>query len=248
MDNKAFKNLITKEVTKILKEQFDSSSSSPRPLSDEARELQLYIVNDGQLYKQAQSIMTNLRKKIKRGVYDPEKAVDLWMYLATAGAKKYMKEYGSPNGRIQDIFPKSVRYNVAQLLADDYEEELQDGLNECSSKGPKQLDESRECEICGAKAKGHSSEPRCAEHCSEEGEDRRITDQYPKKVWTKKKKVKTEQNSRFEGDKRMSDEDPMADFDTSEFYDDEDPYDVFDGMDVMGPEGTETFDRDKHVR
>jgi len=28
---------------------------------------------------------------------------------------------------------------------------------------------------------------------------------------------------------------------------DEDMYDVFDGMDVMGPEGTETFDRDKHV-
>lgn len=333
MDSKAIKNLIQREVAKVLREQFENSGSGEdESMSEQAgaddgvdydaiNELVLYITNDGQLYtSQVKPILANLKKKKAKGVYDPEKAVTLWMYLATAGAKKYMKEFGSATGRIQDVFPKSVRLAVARELRDSYEEELQSGLEECSTGKPTTMEEQssskRECEICGRPAKGHSSEARCAEHCSEEGEDRRVKDKYPVKDWSKKKvtteqqskwyadelsdmgskkyrinfgngqvsntfkslkaaeaerdlgeapkghiefrdpdtgewfnvKWLREQNSRMPGDKLSSDEDPMADFDTSRFYDDEDDiYDAFEGMDVMGPEGTETFSRAKHL-
>jgi hypothetical protein len=57
-----------------------------------ARELYLFINNDGDLHRQqTSSIIKTLGKKFKKGVYDRQLAVKLWMYLI-ATVPKSMKE------------------------------------------------------------------------------------------------------------------------------------------------------------
>jgi predicted RNase H-related nuclease YkuK (DUF458 family) len=95
----------------------------------EQRELELYIINDSDLHRRhVQPIIKNLQLKVKRGVYDREKAVKLFMYLADAGAKKYHKEFGSPDDMWSDIFPKRDRQAVAEELRNYYEEEIMEGM------------------------------------------------------------------------------------------------------------------------
>lgn len=67
---------------------------SRRNPETEQRELELFIVNDGDLYRQrVQPIIANLAKKTRKGVYDHAKAAKLWGYLADAGAQKYTKDF-----------------------------------------------------------------------------------------------------------------------------------------------------------
>lgn len=92
---------------------------------DEQRELELYTINDGDIYRQRiQPILANLRRKIKKGTYDAAKAVKLWGYAADAGAQKYNKEFGDAKGKIDQIFKKADRMAVAKSLQEHYEEEL----------------------------------------------------------------------------------------------------------------------------
>lgn len=87
---------------------------------DAAGELHLYITNDGQLYRQQhEPIIKNLLKKIKRGVYDSDRAVEAFAHLAYSGAKKYIKEFG---GDIS-TFSKATRLAVARALRDEFEDE-----------------------------------------------------------------------------------------------------------------------------
>ena len=91
---------------------------------DEARELKLYIDNDGMLYKQRLiPIVKNIQRKMKSGKYDHNKAPKLWKYLVDDGAKKYSKEFPGVK------FDKKVRQYVAQEFADEYKDEIeaQDG-------------------------------------------------------------------------------------------------------------------------
>ena len=91
---------------------------------DEARELKLYIDNDGDLYKQRLiPIVKNIQRKMKSGKYDHKKAPKLWKYLVDDGAKKYAKEFPGVK------FSKVVKDAVAEEYADEYYEELnaQDG-------------------------------------------------------------------------------------------------------------------------
>jgi hypothetical protein len=93
--------------------------------SAEQRELELYIMNDGELYRrQTSSIIKNLQRKVARDAYDRDKAVKLWLYLVDAGAKKYVQEHASPNTRWNDMFSKQDRIAVAKELRDYYEEEI----------------------------------------------------------------------------------------------------------------------------
>jgi hypothetical protein len=97
----------------------------------EAHELALFTVNDGTLYRQrAQPIMANLRKKIRSGKYDAQKALKLWAYLADAGAQAYTKEFGTPgpNGSY-GVFSKADRALAAKELAEHYDEELRGKTN-----------------------------------------------------------------------------------------------------------------------
>ncbi len=89
-------------------------------LSEEMRELKLYIDNDASLYRQRyMPILKNLSKKKKKGQYRKGLAQKAFMYLIDDGAKRYVKSYG---GDARDVFPKRQR----KQLAKDYVEEFED--------------------------------------------------------------------------------------------------------------------------
>lgn len=88
-----------------------------------ARELALYIQNDGQLYRtRAQAIIKNLQRKLKRGTYSAQQATKAWMYLADAGAVKYTKEFGTPGQRV--MFDVPTRWEAAKQLQSYYDEQV----------------------------------------------------------------------------------------------------------------------------
>ena len=87
--------------------------------SDAVNELDLFIMNNEDLYRRRfMPIISNLKRKIKKGIYDHEKAKKLWMYLVDDAAKQYVKEYGSVDQDVKDMFPKETRNQVASILAD----------------------------------------------------------------------------------------------------------------------------------
>lgn len=93
-----------------------------------ARELELYINNDGDLHRQQYApILKNLMTKHAQGRYDSEAAVKLFMYLVDNGAKKYAKDHGGPGANWNELFPKSERTHVAKMLRDDFEDEAKLG-------------------------------------------------------------------------------------------------------------------------
>ena len=115
-------------------------TSSRRPVKSgyegddaEAEELALYIENTSELYHGiTHSVIENLKKKARKGVYDKERAVDAWMYVADAGAKMYDKEFGSGRGSLT-MFSKSDRRKAAEKLARYYEENVLEGLDNVQS-------------------------------------------------------------------------------------------------------------------
>lgn len=114
--------------------------SSRRPVKSgyegddaEAEELALYIENTSELYHGiTKSVIDNLKKKARKGLYDKERAVDAWMYAADAGAKMYDKEFGSGRGSLT-MFSKSSRRKAAEELARYYEENVLEGLDNVQS-------------------------------------------------------------------------------------------------------------------
>lgn len=86
-----------------------------------ARELQLYIDNDSQLYhSQFIPIVRNLMKRRASGTYNSEKAAKLFLYLVDSGARKYRAEFGTPGA---PIFNLATRWEVAKRLRDGFETE-----------------------------------------------------------------------------------------------------------------------------
>jgi hypothetical protein len=96
--------------------------------SDAMNELKLFINNDEDLYRrQFMPIIANIKRKIKRGVYDHEKAPKLWSYLVDNAARKYVKEFGSPDQDVIDMFPKDLRDAIAIDLANEEFEKIKAG-------------------------------------------------------------------------------------------------------------------------
>lgn len=61
----------------------------------ESRELFLYATNDGNLYRSmTQPVIDNLKKKLAKGIYDADKAVDAYYHIATEASNKYHKDFG----------------------------------------------------------------------------------------------------------------------------------------------------------
>lgn len=114
--------------------------SSRRPVKSgyegddaKAEELALYIKNTSELYHSiTHSVIENLKKKARKGVYDKERAVDAWMYVADAGAKMYDKEFGSGRGSMT-LFTKDERRKAAEELARYYDEDILEGLDNVQS-------------------------------------------------------------------------------------------------------------------
>ena len=89
-------------------------------LSEEMKELKLYIDNDSSLYRQRyMPILKNLSKKKKKGQYRQRLAQKAFLYLIDDGAKRYVRSYG---GNARDVFPKRQR----KVLAKDYVEEFEE--------------------------------------------------------------------------------------------------------------------------
>jgi len=99
-----------------------------------ARELEVYIENDADLYRQQfVPIVKNLMLKRRKGVYNRELAVKLFMYLMDAGAKKYVAEYvrssspGAPMPKIDGTFNKNTRLMAARSFLESFEGEAELG-------------------------------------------------------------------------------------------------------------------------
>lgn len=94
----------------------------------DARELEVYIENDSDLYRrQFQPIQKNLITKMARGVYHHAGAVKLFGYLMESGAKKYVKEFGSPGDVWHQMFNTATRKHAAERFADYFEVEAKLG-------------------------------------------------------------------------------------------------------------------------
>ncbi len=92
-----------------------------------ASELALYIVNDGDLYRQNITyVIKNLAKKIKKGTYDAKLALKLWKHSADWGAQKYTKEHGGSGNGTYGAFSANDRRDAAAELQEHYEEELRE--------------------------------------------------------------------------------------------------------------------------
>ena len=64
---------------------------------------------------------------MNRDVYDHEKVIKLWMYLVDDAAKEYVKQFGSEDQDVSDMFPKETRLQVAQIIADRELENIKQG-------------------------------------------------------------------------------------------------------------------------
>ena len=87
--------------------------------SDEARELYVCTVNNGDVYPMICATVHNLHKKYAKGTYDKEKAIDAWYHVATAESEVYFKDYGYR-------FSVTDRFTVAVDLERDYMENVID--------------------------------------------------------------------------------------------------------------------------
>jgi uncharacterized protein (DUF2384 family) len=86
--------------------------------SDAVNELDTYIMNNEELYRRRfMPIISNIRRKLKKNVYDHEKAQKLWMYLVDDAAKEYVKEFGSTADDVKTMFPKETRQQVARMIS-----------------------------------------------------------------------------------------------------------------------------------
>ena len=96
--------------------------------SDAVNELDSFIMNDEDLYRRRfMPIISNLRRKVRKNVYDHEKAQTLWMYLIDDAAKQYVKEFGSTQDDVSNMFPKETRLQVARNISDRELENIKQG-------------------------------------------------------------------------------------------------------------------------
>ena len=103
---------------------------------DAARELELFIENDSQLYfSQHMSILKNLWRKMVKGTYDHEKAIKLWMYLVVNGGKKYARQFSASERDWSGMFNIPTREAVARSLAETGRRALEN--REYAWQGPK---------------------------------------------------------------------------------------------------------------
>jgi hypothetical protein len=84
----------------------------------ESRELFMYATNNGDLYRSMITpVINSLRKKAIKGIYDGNKAIDIWYRVATEASNRYNKDYGY-------TFSVTDRYTVAVDMKDYYEDEI----------------------------------------------------------------------------------------------------------------------------
>jgi len=89
-------------------------------MSPEASELLLYLDNEEALYLQKMAIFRALARKKDRGVYNHKLAPKAFATLLTTAAKRYLREFGSPDDRWNVIFPTAARHHAAEACAAEF--------------------------------------------------------------------------------------------------------------------------------
>lgn len=88
----------------------------------ESSELFGYTTNNSEIYRQAITpIINNLRKKAQKGIYNSDKAIDLWYHVSTMASDKYGKDYGY-------TFSVQDRFTVAVDLEGYFKEDVFEGI------------------------------------------------------------------------------------------------------------------------
>jgi hypothetical protein len=86
-------------------------------VSTESHELVLYIDNDEPLWRMKTAIFRALAKRKDRGKFDERLAPKAFAVLLTSAAKKYVREFGSPGDRWNQIFsPIDRRHGSLELV------------------------------------------------------------------------------------------------------------------------------------
>ena len=87
--------------------------------TQESTELFFFTTNTESIYPQIQYTVRNLAKKFDKGVYDAEKAIDAFYYIACAASDLYKKWYGYG-------FSVADRFSAAVDLRDYFSENIED--------------------------------------------------------------------------------------------------------------------------
>ena len=88
--------------------------------TSESRELEVYTENDNNIYfHHLQPVIKCLKKKVVKGVFDEEKAIAAFYYVATAASNKYFAEFGYK-------FSVTERWTAAYNLLQDYMEAIKE--------------------------------------------------------------------------------------------------------------------------
>ena len=96
--------------------------------SDAVNELDTFIMNNEDLYRRRfMPKISNIKRKLAKGIYDHDKAQKLWMYLVDDAAKEYVKEFGSTQDDVVNMFPKETRQQVARVISDRELENIKQG-------------------------------------------------------------------------------------------------------------------------
>ena len=123
--NKPIVETFNKKLLKIIYEEIiklDRSGILKEKISQEVRELRLFIDNDARIYKSRYiPILKNLSKFKKKGKYESKLAIKAFMYLIDDGVKQYIKNYGGD----QSTFSKKDKLELAK----DYTEEFESQYN-----------------------------------------------------------------------------------------------------------------------
>lgn len=83
----------------------------------ESDELYIFADNEERIYRQMQDIKASLLKKVKKGVYDADKAIDAFFYAMCEASKLYAKSFGY-------AFTVQDRFTAAADFAREFTEEV----------------------------------------------------------------------------------------------------------------------------
>lgn len=98
------------------KQQIRSERASQTVDKHSAEDLELYAENTAEVYERfITPVVKNLRRKVKKGIYDEDKALIAWQNVIDEAAKMYDKEQGSGKGSLI-MFNKATRNEAAKGL------------------------------------------------------------------------------------------------------------------------------------
>lgn len=94
--------------------------------TDNSKELALFAFNDRDTMRTVENLLPGIIRKIRKGIYDDDKAIDLMYPVACQAAKAYMKRFGSAGNYSFDV---CARFTVADELAHYAKERAYEELN-----------------------------------------------------------------------------------------------------------------------